>query len=129
MGHECLLSRVEQREKKLLGPTFQYRLPAALRLRYAGLPLCLYRTNVTPPECIRPSCPQTTEEAEKRVLDYVQHYNEVRLHSAIDDVTPADKLHGKAKTIVEERDRKLEAAREKRRLKRSENRQVETLAS
>ncbi len=80
-------------------------------------------------ECIRPSCPQTIEEAEKRVRDYVQHYNEVRLHSAIDYVTPADKLYGKAKAIVEERDRKLEAAREKRRLKRSEHRQVETLAS
>jgi transposase InsO family protein len=28
-------------------------------------------------ECIRPSCPRTIEEAEKRVRDYVEHYNSV----------------------------------------------------
>ena len=69
-------------------------------------------------ECIRPSCPQTIEEAMKRVTDYVEHYNHVRLHSAIDYVTPADKLAGRAKEIVEARDHKLESAREKRRAKR-----------
>ena len=33
-------------------------------------------------ECIRPSCPRTIEEAIKRVTDYVDHYKNVRLHSA-----------------------------------------------
>ncbi len=69
-------------------------------------------------ECIRPSCPRTIEEAMKRVTDDVGHYNNVRLHSAIDYVTPADKLAGRASEIVDARDRKLEAARENRRAKR-----------
>ena len=83
-------------------------------------------------ECIRPSAPRTIEEAEKRVRDYVLHYNEVRLHSAIDYVTPADKLNGKAQEIVDARDRKLEAARESRRVKRQQanrSQQVAALAS
>lgn len=81
-------------------------------------------------ECIRPSCPRTIEEAIKRVTDYVEHYNNVRLHSAIDYVTPADKLAGRAKQINEARDRKLEAARELRRAKRLDARreEVATLA-
>ncbi|WP_410001675.1 hypothetical protein [Singulisphaera sp. GP187] len=47
------------------------------------------------------------------------HYNEVRLHSAIGYVTPADKLAGRDRAIFEERDRKLDAARERRRAARS----------
>jgi len=69
-------------------------------------------------ECIRASRPRTIEEAMKRVSDYVVHYNEVRLHSAIDYVTPADKLADRAAEIVAARDRKLEAAREQRRANR-----------
>ena len=72
-------------------------------------------------ECIRPSSPQTVEEATRRVSDYVQHYNEVRLHSAIGYVTPADKLAGRADAITEARDRRLEAARERRCQKRNQN--------
>jgi len=79
-------------------------------------------------ECIRPSAPRTIEEAEKRVRDYVLHYNEVRLHSAVDYVTPADKLNGKAQEIVDARDRKLEAARESRRVKRQQANQAQVAA-
>ena len=43
--------------------------------------------------------PQMVEEATRRVTDYVQHYKEVRLHSAIGYVTPADKLAGRADAI------------------------------
>ena len=46
------------------------------------------------------------------------HYNEVRLHSAIGYVTPADKLAGREPAIFAERDRKLDAARERRRAAR-----------
>jgi len=81
-------------------------------------------------ECIRMSSPQTIEEAKKRVSDYVVHYNEVRLHSAIGYVTPQAMLEGRAEEITTARDRKLETAREARRVKRAEaNRAVETLAS
>jgi len=47
--------------------------------------------------------------------------NEVRLHSAIGYVTPKTKLEGKEKEVFQERDRKLEAAREERRSKRAES--------
>ena len=44
-----------------------------------------------------------------------EHYNQVRLHSAIGYVAPADKLAGREAEIFAARDRKLEAARERRR--------------
>lgn len=75
-------------------------------------------------ECIRPSCPATKEEAEKRVTLFIEQYNNVRLHSAIGYVTPADKLAGLDKQICDERDRKLEEARNRRELARKAQRQV-----
>jgi len=66
-------------------------------------------------ECIRPACPQDVEEARRRIAAFVDHYNHVRLHSALDYITPADQLHGLAETIFQDRDAKLEAARECRR--------------
>jgi transposase InsO family protein len=67
-------------------------------------------------ECLRPACPADADEARRLVACYVEHYNHVRLHSAIGYLTPADKLAGLADVIFAERDRKLEAAREQRRL-------------
>ncbi len=67
-------------------------------------------------ECIRPGVPLSLEEARRLVGDYVTHYNAVRLHSAIGYVTPNDKLEGREAAIFAERDRKLEAARERRRV-------------
>ena len=75
-------------------------------------------------ECIRPSSPATKEEAEKRVTRYVEHYNTVRLHSAIGYITPADCLAGLSQVIGQERDRKLEEARQRRQAKRRTERQV-----
>ena len=75
-------------------------------------------------ECIRPSCPATKEEAEKRVTKYVQYYNTVRLHSAIGYITPADCLAGLSQVIGEERDRKLEEARERRQANRNSEKLV-----
>ena len=65
-------------------------------------------------ECVRPSCPETVEEARAKVAAYVAHYNHSRLHSAIGYVTPADKLNGLEQEIFAERDRKLEEARMRR---------------
>jgi len=69
-------------------------------------------------ECIRPRTPLSLDDARQIVGDYVDHYNRVRLHSAIGYVAPADKLAGREKEIWAERDRKLEAAREERKQRR-----------
>jgi transposase InsO family protein len=69
-------------------------------------------------DCIRPACPATLEEARRRIIDYIRHYNCVRLHSAIGYITPEDRLNDLGPTIHAERDRKLEEARERRRLLR-----------
>ena len=65
-------------------------------------------------ECIRPKTPLNIEQARRLVSTYVDEYNQRRLHSAIGYVTPADKLAGKAPTILATRDRKLAKAREQR---------------
>lgn len=65
-------------------------------------------------ECIRPAYPADAEEARRLVASYVEHYNAVRLHSAIGYITPADKLAGLENAIFAERDRKLEEARAQR---------------
>jgi transposase InsO family protein len=69
-------------------------------------------------ECIRPKTPLCLDDARRIVGEYVDHYNHVRLHSAIGYVAPADKLAGREAEIFKERDRKLEAAREERRQRR-----------
>ena len=69
--------------------------------------------------CIRTRTPLTLEDARRVVSEFVAHYNGERLHSSIGYVAPQDKLEGRAVQIQQERDRKLEAAREARRLKRS----------
>jgi transposase InsO family protein len=69
-------------------------------------------------ECIRPGTPLSLEDARRLVARWVEHYNSVRLHSALGYVTPADKLAGREAAIYAERDRKLEAARQQRQAKR-----------
>ena len=75
-------------------------------------------------ECIRPAVPASLEEARRLVADYVEYYNHVRLNSAIGYITPADKLNGLAQVIFDERDRKLEEARQRRQQARQAAREV-----
>jgi hypothetical protein len=56
------------------------------------------------------------------IAAFIEHYNTVRLHSAIGYVAPQDKLQGRAEAIWAERDRKLAEAREARRMRRAEAR-------
>ena len=65
-------------------------------------------------ECIRVLVPLSLDDAQRIVTDYVAHYNEARLHSAIGYVTPKDKLLGNDAAIFAARDRKLAEARERR---------------
>lgn len=67
-------------------------------------------------ECIRPGVPLSLGDAIRLVAQYVQVYNEQRLHSAVGYVTPKAMLEGRQKQIHAERDRKLEAARQQREL-------------
>ena len=75
-------------------------------------------------DCIRVQTPLSLEDARRIVADYVEHYNTIRLHSAIGYVTPKDKLEGRERLIFAERDRKLEQARERRKQKRQAARQA-----
>jgi putative transposase len=51
---------------------------------------------------------------------YVEHCDDVRLSSAIGYVTPKDMLAGHRQEIQAERNRKLEAARQQRQIRRQQ---------
>jgi putative transposase len=76
-------------------------------------------------DCIRVMVPLSLDEARRIVSEYITHYNEVRLHSAVGYVTPRDRLEGRDHAIHVERDRKLAEARERRK----QQRQAEHLAT
>lgn len=69
---------------------------------------------------IRPGQPTSIEQARMLVERFVVHYNDVRLHSAINYIAPADFMAGHSAEILANRDAKLAAAREARRLRRAQ---------
>ena len=69
-------------------------------------------------ECIRKEPILSIEDARKVIERYINVYNSQRLHSAIGWITPLDKLRGREFEIFEQRDKKLETAREKRKIAR-----------
>jgi putative transposase len=68
--------------------------------------------------CIRVNTPLSLDDCQRLVADFVDRYNNIRLHSAIGYITPIDKLQGRAEKILAQRDAKLVAAREARRISR-----------
>ncbi len=50
-------------------------------------------------ECIRPGTPLSLEDARHLVEGYVEHYNNVRLNSAVGYITPNDVLAGRQEEI------------------------------
>jgi transposase InsO family protein len=71
-------------------------------------------------ECLRPGVPGSAAEARHLLASYVDHYNRVRLHSAIGYVAPLDKLEDRAEAIWAKRDQKLEEARKQRQQRRQQ---------
>ena len=71
-------------------------------------------------QAIRPKTPLTLEDAKRVVGDFIDHYNAIRLHSGIGYIAPNDRLAGRHAAIFASRDKKLETARENRRIKRQQ---------
>jgi putative transposase len=65
--------------------------------------------------CIRVKTPLSLDDARRLVIEFVDYYNTVRLHSAIAYITPMDKLAGRAEAIWVARKEKLATAAAKRR--------------
>jgi transposase InsO family protein len=77
-------------------------------------------------KCIRVLVPLSLDDARRIVSEYVAHYNNIRLHSAIGYVTPKDKLDGRDQEIFDKRDRKLAEARERRKqLRQAQHQQAQ----
>ena len=70
-------------------------------------------------DCIRAQHLESLDEAKAAISEFVHHYNEVRLHSAIGYVTPRCKLEGHESEVFKTRDRKLEEARHRRKVIRA----------
>jgi putative transposase len=71
----------------------------------------------------RPMTPLTLDDAHRVAAGFIKRYNEERLHSGIGYVTPRARLAGRHTQIFAERDRKLDAARQRRALMREQARQ------
>ena len=65
-------------------------------------------------ECLRPHSPVTLNEVKKVIREYVDYYNNHRLHSAIDYMKPVDYYKGNVFEIQMQREEKLKLARERR---------------
>lgn len=64
--------------------------------------------------CIRPVNYENFNDIKRGINEFIQHYNDVRLHSAIGYITPTDKLAGNEDKIFKERLNKQKMAREER---------------
>jgi transposase InsO family protein len=68
---------------------------------------------------LRPAQPADLDQARTLVARFVDHYNRVRLHSAIGYIAPNDFLNSRSESIWAARDRKLDQARQDRSLRRA----------
>jgi putative transposase len=78
-------------------------------------------------QAIRPKTPLSLADAKRLAGEFIDYYNTQRLHSAIGYITPADRLAGRHEQIHTARDKKLEAARERRKIARQTITPIQTL--
>lgn len=69
-------------------------------------------------QAIHPMTPLDLQDAKRITGDFIDYYNTQRLHSAIGYITPMDRLQGRQDQIHAARDKKLEDARQRRKLLR-----------
>lgn len=79
-------------------------------------------------ECIRTKCPLSLKDGRRIVDEFVQYYNNKRLHSAIGYIAPIDKLEGREKEIFAKREQKLHQARQLRKIRRQKQRHLDTVS-
>ena len=65
-----------------------------------------------------PGTALSQQDAQRLVAAFVEHCNNVRLHSAIGYIAPVDRLEGRAEAIWAARDHELTVAREARAARR-----------
>lgn len=65
-------------------------------------------------ECLQKSSLINIDDAQKQIFKYIEYYNNKRLHSSLNYLTPDDYLQGRVKTRLSEREKKLEAAAKNR---------------
>lgn len=65
-------------------------------------------------ECLRPNSPVSIPEVEKTIASFVDHYNNHRLHSAIDFMRPVDYYNGNHDDVRQLRQEKLNTAKKRR---------------
>ena len=71
-------------------------------------------------QAIQPKTPLTLQDAKRVIGDFIHHYNHIRLHSAMGSIAPMDRLAGRHQANFTTRDKKLETARQARRIKRQQ---------
>jgi putative transposase len=71
-------------------------------------------------QAIRPKTPLSLADAKRVTETFIDHYNQVRLHSALGYIAPIDRLANRHRSIFQQRDLKLEAARQIRKNKRQQ---------
>jgi transposase InsO family protein len=69
---------------------------------------------VGPKAALRKRTPLSVDDALRVVAEYINYYNNIRLHSAIGYVTPHDKLTGRAPVVLAARENALTVAQERR---------------
>lgn len=71
-------------------------------------------------EAVRKQSYLSMEDLKRQIAEYIERYNNIRLHSSIGYITPNDMLLGRQNAIFEERRAKLKKAQENRKSQRTQ---------